>query len=79
MPGGVARTSTFELTNATMPFVMSLANKGAEEALRSDAHLLNGLNVYRGVLTVQAVADAQGLGFVEPTEALKHGGLQVSA
>ena len=79
MPGGVARTSTFALTNATLPFVMSLANKGAEEALRSDAHLLNGLNVYRGVLTVKAVAEAQGLSFVEPAEALQYGGLQVSA
>ncbi|MDA0805496.1 MAG: alanine dehydrogenase [Proteobacteria bacterium] len=79
MPGGVARTSTFALTNATLPFVMSLANKGAEEALRSDAHLLNGLNVYRGVLTVRAVAEAQELSFVEPAEALQHGGLQVSA
>jgi len=79
MPGGVARTSTFALTNATLPFVMSLANKGAEEALRSDAHLLNGLNVYRGVLTVQAVAEVQGLSFVEPAEALQYGGLQVSA
>jgi alanine dehydrogenase len=79
MPGGVARTSTFALTNATLPFVMSLANKGAEEALRSDAHLLNGLNVYRGMLTVKAVAEAQGLSFVEPAEALQYGGLQVSA
>lgn len=79
MPGGVARTSTFALTNATLPFVMSLANKGAEEALRSDAHLLNGLNVYRGVLTVRAVAEAQELSFVEPAEALQYGGLQVSA
>ena len=79
MPGGVARTSTFALTNATLPFVMSLANKGAEEALRSDTHLLNGLNVYRGVLAVRAVAEAQELSFVEPAEALQYGGLQVSA
>jgi len=79
MPGAVARTSTIALGNATLPFVMSLANKGAEEALRSDAHLLNGLNVYRGVLTVRAVAEAQELSFVEPAEALQYGGLQVSA
>ena len=79
MPGGVARTSTFALTNATLPFVMSLAKKGAEEAMRSDAHLLNGLNVYRGVLTVPAVAEAQELSYVEPAEALQHGGLQASA
>ena len=79
MPGGVARTSTLALTNATLPFVLALADKGAEAAMASDAHLLNGLNVYRGVLTVEAVAKAQGLNFTEPAEALSHGGLQVSA
>jgi alanine dehydrogenase len=56
MPGGVARTSTLALTNATLPFVLALADKGAEAAMASDAHLLHGLNVYRGVLTVEAVA-----------------------
>ena len=79
MPGGVARTSTLALTNATLPFVLALADKGTEAAMASDVHLLNGLNVYRGVLTVEAVAAAQGLSFAEPAEALSHGGLQVSA
>ncbi len=79
MPGGVARTSTQALTNATLPFVLNIANKGAEAAMSADAHLLNGLNIYRGVLTVEAVAEAQGLNYVAPADALKHGGLQVSA
>ena len=79
MPGGVARTSTLALTNATLPFVLALADKGAEAAMASDVHLMNGLNIYRGVLTVEAVAVAQELSFVQPAEALSHGGLQVSA
>ena len=79
MPGGVARTSTLALTNATLPFVLELADKGAESAMTGNAHLLNGLNVYRGVLTIEAVAKAQGLNFCQPADALNHGGLQVSA
>ena len=79
MPGGVARTSTLALTNATLPFVLSLANRGAEAALLADANLLNGLNVYRGVVTVEAVAEAQGLRYVAPAEALGQGALQASA
>lgn len=79
MPGGVARTSTLALTNATLPFVLELADKGAEAAMAGNAHLLNGLNVYRGVLTIEAVAKAQGLSFCQPADALNHGGLQVSA
>jgi alanine dehydrogenase len=79
MPGGVARTSTLALTNATLPFVMALANKGAEAAMRDDAHLLKGLNVYQGVLTVEAVGRAQDLHWVDPAEALQQGALQVTA
>lgn len=56
MPGGVARTSTFALNNATMPFTIALANKGYKQALLDDAHLLNGLNVHHGNLTNEAVA-----------------------
>jgi len=48
MPGAVARTSTFALNNATLPFVLALANKGYRKALVDDPHLRNGLNVYRG-------------------------------
>ena len=56
MPGAVARTSTFALNNATLPFVLALANKGYRKALADDVHLRNGLNVYRGRLTYEAVA-----------------------
>ena len=58
MPGAVARTSTFALNNATLPFVLALADKGIVEALRSDPHLLAGLNVYQGKITYRAVAEA---------------------
>ncbi len=71
MPGAVARTSTFALTNATLPFVMALANKGVEQALRDDAHLLAGLNIYRGKVTYQAVAEAHGYEYVSPETVLR--------
>ena len=64
MPGGVARTSTIALTNATLPFAIALANKGAEKALLDDQHLLNGLNVHRGRVTCNAVAQALGYDYV---------------
>jgi alanine dehydrogenase len=60
MPGAVARTSTFALNNATLPFVLALADKGVAAALRTDPHLLAGLNVYDGKITHAAVADALG-------------------
>jgi alanine dehydrogenase len=56
MPGGVARTSTFALNNATLPFVLALADKGWRRALDEDPHLRNGLNVHAGALTHEAVA-----------------------
>ncbi len=56
MPGAVPRTSTFALNNATLPFIVTLANKGVEAALKSDAHLSHGLNVYKGKVTHPAVA-----------------------
>ena len=56
MPGAVARTSTFALNNATLPFAVALADKGYRQALRDDAHLMNGLNVHRGQVTYEAVA-----------------------
>ena len=61
MPGAVARTSTFALNNATLPFILALAGKGAERAMREDPHLLHGLNVYKGRVTHPAVAAALGL------------------
>jgi len=70
MPGAVPRTSTFALNNATLPFVIALADKGWRKALTDDPHLRNGLNVHRGRVTNQAVAAALGLSFVDPLEAL---------
>ena len=64
MPGAVARTSTFALNNATQPFVVKLANMGADAALRSDPHLANGLNVGGGHIRHRAVAEALDLPFV---------------
>jgi len=61
MPGAVARTSTFALNNATLPFILALAGKGPERAMRDDPHLLHGLNVYKGQITHPAVAAALGL------------------
>ena len=61
MPGAVARTSTIALGNATMPFMMALANKGWKQACADDKHLLNGLNVHAGKLTYAAVGEALGL------------------
>jgi len=66
MPGAVARTSTFALTNATLPFVQALAHKGWHQALQDDPHLADGLNVLAGKITHQAVADALGLEYVPP-------------
>jgi alanine dehydrogenase len=60
MPGGVARTSTLALTNATLPFVIALANKGYRQALEDDVHLRHGLNIHRGKVTYAAVAHELG-------------------
>ena len=63
MPGAVARSSTFALTNATLPFVLALAGKGWRQALSDDPHLRNGLNVHAGMVTHEAVARDLGLRF----------------
>jgi alanine dehydrogenase len=60
MPGGVPRTSTYALNNATLPFVLALADKGWQQALRDDPHLLAGLNVCAGKVTCAEVAEALG-------------------
>jgi alanine dehydrogenase len=60
MPGAVPRTSAYALNNATLPFTLALADKGYKQALRDDPHLLNGLNVYHGNITYQAVANDLG-------------------
>jgi alanine dehydrogenase len=60
MPGAVPRTSTFALTNATLPYALALANKGFERAIREDGGLAEGVNTYAGKLTYEAVATSQG-------------------
>lgn len=64
MPGAVARTSAHALNNATLPFALALASEGAEAAMAADPHLANGLNVYKGDVTYEAVARDQGKEFV---------------
>jgi alanine dehydrogenase len=71
MPGAVARTSTIALGNATMPFMLALADKGWRQACEDDAHLLNGLNVHAGQLTYYAVGKALGIDVLSPQLALK--------
>lgn len=61
MPGAVPRTSTFALTNATLPYALDLANKGFERAIAEDPGLYEGVNTYAGKLTYEAVATSQGL------------------
>ncbi|MFI5529324.1 alanine dehydrogenase [Kitasatospora sp. NPDC051853] len=61
MPGAVPNTSTYALTNATLPYVVELANRGWKEALQRDAALAKGLNVHEGQITYAAVAEAFGL------------------
>jgi alanine dehydrogenase len=61
MPGAVPRTSTFALTNATLPYALALANKGFEKAIQDDAGLAEGVNTYAGKLTYEAVAESQNL------------------
>lgn len=71
MPGAVARTSTIALGNATMPFMLALADKGWKKACEEDEHLLNGLNVHAGQLTYYAVGKALGIDVLSPQLALK--------
>lgn len=65
MPGAVPRTSTTALTNVTLPFALRLADLGVEEAIRRDRHLKAGVNVYKGHLTYEAVAEAQNLEYTD--------------
>ncbi len=71
MPGAVARTSTIALGNATMPFLLSLADKGWKQACQDDPHLLAGLNVHAGQLTYYAVGKALGIDVVSPSVVIK--------
>jgi alanine dehydrogenase len=71
MPGAVPRTSTFALTNVTLPFVKSLADLGWREALSRDQHLANGLNVHSGHINHEAVAHDLGYDYLSANDALK--------
>lgn len=70
MPGAVARTSTFALNNATLPYVLALADKGYRAALGGDPHLRNGLNVHRGHLTCAPVGEALAIRTLPADQAL---------
>jgi alanine dehydrogenase len=70
MPGAVPRTSTFALTNATLPFALKLANKGFKDAIKADKHLKAGVNTYAGHITYEAVAESQGLSYKSLDELL---------
>ncbi|MGV0035976.1 MAG: alanine dehydrogenase [Candidatus Azotimanducaceae bacterium WSBS_2022_MAG_OTU7] len=66
MPGAVARTSAAALSNATLPFVLQLADQGADAAMKADPHLLHGLNVYRGKVANLQVSEAHGMVYSAP-------------
>ena len=70
MPGAVPNTSTYALTNATLPYAVALANKGWADALRADRSLGTGLNTYAGRLTNEPVGEAVGIEAVDPDEVL---------
>lgn len=70
MPGGVPRTSTFALNNATLPYVLALADKGYKRALDDDPHLRAGLNVHKGDITCEGVAEALDYPYRDPIDAL---------
>ena len=67
MPGAVSRTSTQALTNATLPYGLTIAAKGLEQACREDKGLLEGLNCYDGKCTYRGVAEAFDLPYTDPT------------
>ena len=70
MPGGVPRTSTIALNNATLPFLTKLANNGYNKTLKNDSNFLAGLNVHKGQVTCKAVADAFGHAYFDAKELL---------
>ena len=70
MPGGVPRTSTLALNNATLPFLVKLANKGYKKALSEDKNFLAGLNIFKGQVTYKAVADVFGHEYVDPSSVI---------
>lgn len=73
MASAVPRTSAFALNNVTLPFIIALADKGYKKALLEDQHLLNGLNVHKGQITYESVANDLGYRYMPAIEALKNG------
>lgn len=71
MPGGVPRTSTVALNNATLPFVLALANQGYEQAMLKNVHLKNGLNICKGSITYEAVAHALNQSYIPAEQMLR--------
>lgn len=78
MPGAVPRTSTFALTNATLPYALSLANKGFEQAIADDAGLKEGVNTYAGKCTYEAVATSQNIEYT-PLDSLLGGAMKANS
>ena len=78
MPGAVPRTSTFALTNATLPYALALASKGFERAIAEDAGLKEGVNTYAGKCTYEAVATSQNIEYT-PLDSLLDGGKSAAA
>lgn len=74
MPGAVARTSTFALNHATLPFVLAMADKGIRQALLDDPHLLAGLNVHGGEIACRPVAEALGMNYRAAGDLLRAAG-----
>jgi len=74
MPGGVARTSTYALTNATLPHALRIADMGWKAALKADPHLAAGLNVHEGKVTYEAVAKELGYSYTPATEVIRSSG-----
>lgn len=68
MPGAVPRTSTYALTGVTLPYLLDIADKGVEKALKEDTSLLAGLNTYNGKVTCKSVAEALGMEYVPAEE-----------
>jgi len=66
----VPRTSTYALNNVTLPHMLNLANKGYKQALTDDPHLLEGLNVCKGHVTYEEVAEDLGYTYMDPTQSL---------
>jgi len=71
MPGAVPMTSTYALNNATLPYVLSLANEGFNKALSLDKGFCDGLNIHSGKVTITAVAEEQGYDYHDPIELIR--------